>query len=199
MHGKGVAVTCVSSALVLALGLGMAGCADNKVEQTVASSQQAESTSKADELRVIGVQKDGTQEIEVKNCLGSELTAVSLRTSGEQTYQDNLVVDGGTIAKNETVRLFVDVTKTGATYDIRVTKENGGDVEFLSVPVSKIATLALKESDGKGYVDYVGLDKQSGTTKEGADASVPAPAAPTSAPNAPAQTEDTCLPDVVLR
>jgi hypothetical protein len=123
---------------------------------------------------VLGAKKEGALELTMKNGLGSALTAVSLRASGEQAYQNNLVASGKKVAANEEVRLYVEDAKADAAYDIRVTKEGGGDVEFLAVPVSKIASLTLKEADGKAYVDYVGIDKANGSTKDTAVAAAAA-------------------------
>ena len=175
MKGKRIAATCVSGVLTLTLGFGMVGCgANNQAAESNASTQQAENKDKASELQVLGTQKDGAQEIKMKNGLASALTAVALRVSGEQAYQNNLLASGKKVAANEEVRLFVDGVKAEATYDIRVTKESGGDVEFLAVPVSKIASLTLKEADGKAYVDYVGIDKANGSTKDTAVAAAAA-------------------------
>ena len=219
MRGRRVAATCVSGVLTLTLGLGMVGCGNsNQAAGSSAQTQQTESKEeKALESQVLGAKKEGALELTMKNGLGSALTAVSLRASGEQAYQNNLVASGKKVAANEEVRLYVEDAKADAAYDIRVTKEGGGDVEFLAVPVSKIASLTLKEADGKAYVDYVGTDRQNGSTKDAtvsngggessatnetptstneAAASTPAPAP---APSAPSQTEDTCVPDVVLR
>ena len=289
MKGKRIAATCVSGVLTLSLGFGMVGCGNNKPAETTAQTQQTEKKEeekKTAELQVLGTKKDGAQELKMKNGLSSAITAVSLRVSGEQAYQSNLVESGKKVAANEEVLVYVDGVKADANYDIRVTKEGGGDVEFLAIPVSKIASLTLKEADGKTYVDYVGTDKKNGSTKDaaaaagtaaavgaaaagtaaaaagqdssagnsqsqestpattettsdsgyvpeqyyatdGIDDSAPsgggessvsyeapaqtyeapaqtyeapaAPSAPAAAPSAPAQTEDVCVPDVVLR
>ena len=203
MTGRRIAATCVSGVLTLTLGLGMVGCGGNgQKAESSAQTQHAESKEgKASEQQALGAKKDGALELKVGNGLGAALTAVSLRVSGEQAYQANLVASGKKVASGEEVLLYIDGVKADATYDIRVTKESGDDVEFLSVPVSKAASLTLKEADGKAYVDYVGTDKQSGSTKDANAA--PAPAyeapAPAPAPSAPTQTEDSCVPDVVLR
>ena len=172
MTGKRIAATCVSGVLALTLGFGMVGCGGNNQQaESTAQTQQAEKKEeKKSEQQVLGTKKDGAQELKMKNGLSSALTAVSLRVSGEQTYQSNLVASGKKVATSEEVLLYVDGVKADANYDIRVTKESGGDVEFLAVPVSKIASLTLKEADGKAYVDYVGTDKQNGSTKDAAAA-----------------------------
>lgn len=253
MFSKRVAVCCVSGLLALTIAAcgGQSQSTPTSTSETESASK-AQSEKKADNRQVLGTESKDAIEVALTNGLNGDITSLSMRVSGEEAFGDNLIAKDGKVTSGEEVRLFVGKSdKEGATYDIRVILEDSTDaIDFIEVPLVDVKEAMLKQDDGVAFVEYVGNDGASGSTKEAAldrkakadeaaqaeanNASAvvttstengggsqggsqnyyepvatevaepveyvaPEPAAPAETTAAPAQSEDACVDDPVLR
>lgn len=194
MRIKSFAACCISG--VLALSLVACGGSSQKTEESAkeetAEVQKTEDTKqekatketketeeetkseakeeKKDERQVLGTEDEGAVEVALTNGLEKQIVSVSMRTTGEESYSDNLLPEDGSIAADEEVRLFVAVGEAeDATYDILVKAEGEeADIEFAEVSLASLAKATLKQADGVAYVDYTTTNGEEGSTKDAA-------------------------------
>lgn len=152
------------------LTIALTACAANT---NAPSTSQAEDIidqkNSAKELSIIGTQREGAQEILLTNDLDVSLSTLSIKRTGEVAYGDSLLAKDQRIEAGEEVRMFLDELDATATYDVRVTKaSNGGELEFLDIPLPTVSLLTLKVSGEIPYVDYVTVTNEEGSTKDSA-------------------------------
>ena len=102
---------------------------------------------------------------------------------GKEAYGENLLAEGGSVANEEQVRLFValeageETSEEGEeaaapTLDILVSlavdDADPVDVEFLNVPVQDVAEMSLCQDDEVAFVTYKTTAGDEGSTREDA-------------------------------
>lgn len=154
----------------LAVTLVACGTKEAPKEEVKQEEKTEKVEEKVDARQVLGEQAEGAVEVALVNSLGSKITALSVRTTGDQEYANSLIAENGGVAKDEEVRLFVaKPEKADATFDIKVKVEGSEDeIEFAEVPLLNASQVKLLQADGIAYVDYTDLKGAATSTKEAA-------------------------------
>ena len=174
MFSRRIATFCLSGAIALSLAACGGQAAEEKAEtkEEAKQTEAVEQVKEEDKRQVVGKESADAVEIALTNGLAGDITAMSVRVTGDANYGDNLVPANGKVKANEEVRLFVPKSqKADATYDIRVkVASKDAEVEFLAVPLANATTAKLVESDGVAYVEYTDAKGAKSSTKDAATA-----------------------------
>jgi len=139
------------------------------------SSEPAPETSTPEpSYRTIGTENEKAFSVLITNKTGQEIVGIAVKSSEEKEYADNLIPEGQSIAKDETVMLYYTPADTGeggeslaidpddedtavavsVTYDVRLTCADESVLELYEFGFSDITAADLNCADGVAFIQY---------------------------------------------
>ena len=225
---------CILILAILAVAL-LAACGKSETpapaaEETAAPEETAPATPIPEAYAVIGTEVESEYSFAVRltNRTGADITGVSVKHEGQESYPANMLPEGETYASGETRLLWYDATEafqamnasTPANapmatpeFTVQLTYADGTVQELHAFPFGDAAEGEIFRNGELAYLTYTSVSTQETVSTQGAEqaildaaasaaAAAQQPAQQTSwqpAPQQPAeQTDDACVEDGIM-
>lgn len=195
----------VTAALLCALSMSMIfGCGkkEEKKEEPETKALEVETTKEPEvQVKVIGTKTEKSFEVKMTNGTGQDISAISVKSSEEEAYPENMLTAPDVFLKDETRILYYEpkesteeqATETGkvipTAYSIQLTLADSSVFELHSFPFEEMKEGAVKLQDGIAYVTYKGADSDSEISTLDAELATKAAAEAEAAAQAQSQAE----------
>lgn len=194
-------VLAIAMTAILVLSL-LSGCGKkNDVKED--SSKTAKKTEKEEkeELKEIGKEAEGAFQVKLVNETGQDITAVSVKSSAEEKYPDNMLENSEVFQKDETRILYYKAaeeaketeTESGKAlppeFSIQLTLADETIFELHSFPFEDIEEGKIKLQDQVAYIVYKSVESKSEVNTLDAELATKAAADAEAAAQAEAQAQ----------
>lgn len=139
----------------------VAGCGKKETEK-----KKETKVEKVEKLKTIGTKDDDAYVIKLTNATGQDITAFSVKSSGDAAYPENMLKDSDKFTVEEEREVYYtpsDAAKTTATADgkeipveylVQITVADGKVYELHAFPFEDMKEGELKLEEGIAYLTY---------------------------------------------
>ena len=166
---KKIVVSLLVGTMVVTL---ISGCGKKKDSSNTEKKAEVETTAEIKELKKIGDNVEGAYQFELTNATGQEITGVSIKSSGEESYPANMLEDSDKFEKDETRIVYYKATEDAkdtetesgkvlpAEFTVQLTFADNKVLELHSFPLDVVKEGKIELKDEVAYLVYIGKDSK---------------------------------------